>query len=159
MKVTIYNTLLNENFYPVMFKEKAVNYKAINLNAPEKIVNMMNDVFKSNMQSEEYLYELCFTTKMHLIGVFEVSHGSINQTMICSREIFQKALLCGAAIVVLVHNHPSKDSTPSRDDFIITRHLEDAGKFIGIPIADHIIIGEDYFSFLEKGFIKKEEET
>lgn len=157
MRVTIYNTLLNDNYYPAMFKESAVNYKAVNLNTPEIIVKMMNDIFKSNMRSEEYLYELCFTTRMNLIGVFEVSHGSISQTMICEREISQKALLCGAASIVLVHNHPSKDSAPSRDDIIITEHLEDAGKLIGIPIVDHIIIGKDFFSFLKEGIIKKEE--
>ena len=157
MRVTIYNTLLNDNYYLGSIKVNRFIIHCTFLKHRWIIVKMMNDIFKSNMRSEEYLYELCFTTRMNLIGVFEVSHGSISQTMICEREIFQKALLCGAASIVLVHNHPSKDSAPSRDDIIITEHLEDAGKLIGIPIVDHIIIGKDFFSFLKEGIIKKEE--
>lgn len=97
MRVTTYKTLINENFFPVMFKEGAVNYKTDNLYTPKSIVQMMNDIFKMNIQSEEYLYELCFTSKMRLIGVFEIAHGTIDHIQISPREIFQKALMCGAA--------------------------------------------------------------
>ena len=153
MRVTTYKTLINENFFPVMFKEGAVNYKTDNLYSPKSIVQMMNDIFKMNIQSEEYLYELCFTSKMRLIGVFEIAHGTIDHIQISPREIFQKALMCGAARVVLVHNHPSGDPVASKADICTAERLNDAGELIGVPIADHIIIGKEFISFHEKGLL------
>lgn len=153
MRVINYKTLLDENYFPVMFKEKAVNYKTDNLYTAKSIALMMNDIFKMDVQSEEYLYELCFTTKMKLLGVFEIAHGAINNVQISPREIFQKALLCGASVVVLAHNHPSGDSAPSKDDILTAERINDAGELIGIPVVDHIIVGKDYLSFHEKGLL------
>lgn len=153
MRVVNYGTMLDENFYPVMYKEKAVNYKTDNLNTPKSIVLMMNEVFKMDKQSEEYLYELCFTIKMKLLGVFEIAHGTINHVEISSREIFQKALLCGAAMVVLIHNHPSGDASPSREDLFMAERMNDAGELIGVPVADHLIVGKDFFSLHEKSLL------
>lgn len=153
MRVVNYGTLLDENYFPVMFKEKAVNYKADNLYTAKSIVLMMNDIFKMDVRSEEYLYELCFTAKMKLLGVFEIAHGTINHIQISPREIFQKALLCGATVVVLIHNHPSGDSSPSKDDILTAEQVNDAGELIGVSVVDHIIVGKDYLSFREKGLL------
>lgn len=147
MRVTTYKTLLDENLFPVMVKEGAVNYGQVNFSIPCEIVRMMNDIFRMDVQSEEYMYELCFTTKMKLIGIFEIAHGTVNLAPVNPREIFQKALICGAMEVVFLHNHPSGDPTPSRDDITVTRRICDAGRIMGIHITDHIIVGrEDYCS-------------
>lgn len=155
MRITKYSVLLDENMFPGLFKENAVNYDEREFKDPENIVKMMNDVFWMEKRTEEFLYELCFTTRMQLIGVFEVSHGGVNYTVSNPREIFQRALLCGAARIVLVHNHPSGGTEPSTEDRNMTKHMIEAGELIGIPVVDSIIIGKSgrYLSFKEKALL------
>lgn len=100
MRIIKYTSLLDDNRYPQLFMEKAVNYADFSFKHPESIVKMMNDVFQMDRQTEECFYELCFSTDMKLIGVFEVFRGTVNNTLANPREVFQKALLCGASLVV-----------------------------------------------------------
>lgn len=74
------------------------------------------------------------------------SEGSIDQSAIYTREVLRRAMDVGAAAVILVHNHPSGDSAPSRQDILMTREIADAGKKLGIMVHDHVIIGKDGFS-------------
>jgi DNA repair protein RadC len=74
------------------------------------------------------------------------SEGSIDQSAIYTREVLRRAMDVGAAAVILVHNHPSGDSAPSRQDILMTREIADAGKKLGIVVHDHVIIGKDGFS-------------
>ena len=90
-------------------------------------------------------------TKNKVIGVFEISHGNVNSSIVGTREIFQKALLANAVSIILMHNHPSGDPSPSREDIEVTRRIVEAGKIIGIQVLDHIIIGDRYSSLKEKG--------
>ncbi len=96
---------------------------------------------------------LALNTRHRLIAYHEVSRGGINATMAGAREIFQAALLSNAVAVVVGHNHPSGDPTPSADDCLLTRQVVEAGKLMGIDLLDHIVVGEDgrYYSFLESG--------
>ena len=131
-----------------MIKEKSVNYQYDgNFNNPQSIYNMLCDVFQHNRQTEEYLYLLCFNTKGRLLGVFEVSHGTVNASLCNTREIFQKALLCNASNIVLAHNHPSGDTTPSKDDIAVYRKVKEAANIMGIGYIDNLIIGDSYYSF------------
>ncbi len=83
-----------------------------------------------------------------------VSEGSIDQAAIYTREVIKRALALGSAAIILVHNHPSGDSTPSRQDIAITRDICAAGRTLGISVHDHIIIGRDgHTSFRSKGLI------
>ena len=82
-----------------------------------------------------------------------VSIGSLNQSIVHPREVFKTALLSSAAAIILIHNHPSGDTTPSREDMEITKRLKEAGDILGIKVLDHIIIGEDYYSFTEHRLI------
>ncbi|MFH1368617.1 MAG: DNA repair protein RadC [Elusimicrobiota bacterium] len=83
-----------------------------------------------------------------------ISVGTLNASLVHPREVFEPAIRSVAAGVILVHNHPSGDCTPSEDDIEITRRLSDAGKIIGIEVVDHIIVGgEGYISFKEKGLL------
>lgn len=149
MRITKYKTMLEENGYPELFREKSVNYGEWEYKNPESIVYMMNDVFRLDRQSEEYFYEICFSSKMKLIGVFEISHGTIDCTHASPREVFQKALICGASRIVLIHNHPSGYVEPSDCDYSLKDNMEKAGKLMGIPVVDNIIVGKSgiYFSF------------
>jgi DNA repair protein RadC len=74
------------------------------------------------------------------------SEGTINQSAIYTREVMRRAMDVGAASVILVHNHPSGDSAPSRQDIVMTRDIADAGKKLGIAVLDHVIVGKDGFT-------------
>ena len=90
-------------------------------------------------------FELCFD---------RVSIGSLNQAIVHSREVFKTACLSNAAAVLLVHNHPTGDPTPSQEDIAITRRLKESGEILGIKVLDHIIVGDDEFlSFVERGLL------
>jgi len=155
MRITMYKTMKDENMSLSLVKENAVNYPIQNakMTNPQQPADLMRAVFQADKQTEEYLHMLCFDTAMHLIGVFEISHGTVNASLVNPREIFQKALLCNAVNLILVHNHPSGDVTPSKQDMDITKQVKDAGSLLGVPMLDHIIVGDGYFSFHERGVL------
>ena len=87
-------------------------------------------------------------------GVVEVSVGTLNASLVHPREVFRAAIIQNAAAVILGHNHPSNDCTPSKEDHSVTERLRDAGKLIGINVLDHVIVTEDsYYSYSEAGRI------
>ena len=97
---------------------------------------------------------LCLTTKHRVIAFHEVGRGTLDSVMVNPREVFTAALLAHAAAIVACHNHPSGDPTPSPDDLDITRRLASAGDVLGVPMLDHIIIGDGrYYSFKEAGHL------
>lgn len=98
--------------------------------------------------------------KLHLIGVEEVSQGLLDQALVHAREVFAPAIARRAYAVVLVHNHPSGDPTPSEADIRITRALRESSKVLDVPLLDHVIIGapsvaypEGWFSFKAAGYL------
>lgn len=152
MRITTYKTELNADNLNTLVKEKSCNCTGVKtLNNPSLIAEMFNVVFRLNRQTEEYLYMLALTTKGKPLGVFEVSHGIVDATICNPREIFIKALLCGASGIVIIHNHPRGDTTPSKQDIESYNRLKEAGKLIGINVLDSIIVGESYYSFAENG--------
>lgn len=106
----------------------------------------------THMPAEEHMYMIAMDTRNVPIGIFEVSHGNANTAPMNTRGIFIRALLCGAVYIVLVHNHPSGDPSPSGEDLAVTSKMVQAGEMIGIRILDHVIIGKfrHYKSLLEK---------
>jgi DNA repair protein RadC len=80
--------------------------------------------------------------------------GTVNASMISPREIFLEALSSRAVQIILLHNHPSGDASPSREDLQVTKRIREAGELVGITLTDHIIIGEHtYVSFREKNYL------
>lgn len=150
MRITVYKTELNDDLHTELIKERAYNYSTGNLSNPDAIVNLMNDVFHMNKLSEEYLYMIALNTKCHPIGFFEVSHGASNYSVCNPREIFNRLLLCGANSFVLLHNHPSGDSTPSKENITTFKKIKQCSDLMGISFLDNIIIGKDFCSFREK---------
>lgn len=154
MRVTTYKTRLTVDGRAVLEKEKSVNCPEVDrrMTSPESIAGFGRRYLRLHEETEEYLYMLCFNTKLMLIGVFEVSHGNVNSSVVGVREIMQKALLANAVSIILMHNHPSGDPTPSREDINVTRRLVDAGRIVGVDVLDHLIIGRDrYCSLKERG--------
>lgn len=91
---------------------------------------------------------LYLNTKNMLIRDEVAGEGSIDQAPIYTREIIRRSIDLGAAAIILVHNHPSGDSSPSRQDITMTREIIEAGKRLGISVHDHVIIGKDGFTSL-----------
>ncbi|MES2709355.1 MAG: JAB domain-containing protein [Verrucomicrobiota bacterium] len=95
---------------------------------------------------------ILLNSRMRMRGHHIVSVGSLNQAMAEPREVFRLAVMAAAHSVILMHNHPSGEPDPSGADCRITRNLRDAGSILGIPLVDHIIVGQgNYFSFAEHG--------
>ena len=136
-------------------KEKEANYDWADkkINSPEKVAEVAINVLGLHEQAEESFYIFTLDTKNKINGIFEVSRGSLNSTIVHPREVFKRALLQNASSIMLVHNHPSGDPTPSREDLEITNRLIEAGNLLGIKVLDHIIIGDNessYISFKQK---------
>lgn len=155
MRVVKYKTRLTEDKKAVLEKEYAVNYPELDrkMNSPEKVARLARDFLHIHEEAEEYLYMLCMNVKLELTSIFELSHGTVNSSVVGVRELFQKALLANAVNIILIHNHPSGDPTPSREDVNITKRVRDAGQIIGVDILDHIIVGNTYCSLKEKGYL------
>jgi DNA repair protein RadC len=90
----------------------------------------------------EMFVVLGLTAKNRLIGICAVSVGSLNSTIVHPREVFKPAILMNACHIMVAHNHPSGDPTPSPEDKLVTRRLVDAGLIVGIEVVDHLIIGD-----------------
>lgn len=102
----------------------------------------------------ERFIALALSTKNHVIAVLPVSSGNLNSSIVHPRELFQRVILSNAASIILCHNHPSGDPTPSPEDIALTRRLIEAGLLLDLPIIDHVILGYGkYVSFKERGLI------
>ena len=105
-------------------------------------------------KSQEELILLMLNGRNRRIGELVISRGTVNGSMISPREIFVEALRYQAVYIVLLHNHPSGDPTPSEEDLLFTRRVEEVGEMVGIPLLDHIIIGDCcYISLHERGIV------
>lgn len=102
---------------------------------------------------KELFITLLLDGKNRIVRRVEISVGSLNQSIVHPREVFKTACLSSAAAILLIHNHPTGDPAPSREDMEITRRLKEAGDLLGIKILDHIIIGDSYLSFVEQGLL------
>ena len=102
----------------------------------------------------ECVFALLVDIKCKLIKEIMISTGSVNSSVLSTRDVFISALRHKASFVILIHNHPSGDPNPSDNDIAITRKVKKAGDFLDIPLLDHIIIGDmNYFSFKNLGYI------
>ncbi len=105
-------------------------------------------------RDRERFLALCLNTRNELVREVVVSMGSLNASIVHPREVYKPALSCSAAAIVIAHNHPSGDPSPSREDHEVTRALSEAGHLLDIPLHDHVIIGADsYYSFRDGGLL------
>ncbi len=114
------------------------------------VYNYFHDLLKDEKQ--EHFYALYLDNKKKVISKKLLYVGTINGSVAHPREIFKMAYLVSASFIICVHNHPSGDPTPSKEDSIFTSNLIEIGKLNNIPILDHIVIGNNsYYSFFEEG--------
>ena len=112
---------------------------------------LMNDM---RFLTQEHFVCLYLNTKNQIIHKQTIFIGSLNASIVHPREVYKEAVRRSAASVICVHNHPSGDPTPSREDIEVTKRLSESGKIVGIELLDHLIIGENkYVSLKEKGYV------
>ena len=96
----------------------------------------------------EHFFIMALDSRSRLIGIKEISNGSLNSTVVHPREVFTEAIALHPAAVIFVHNHPSGDPEPSDDDIALTKRLVNAGQVMGIPVHDHVIVTDKAFASL-----------
>ena len=123
------------------------------ITSPKQLIDMFSVEFET--LSVEVFKIICLDTKKHITYVKNLSIGIANATTITAREVFKEAILRHAVSVIVMHNHPSKNSMPSDNDIILTRKLAEAGRCLDIDLTDHIIYGsvENHYSFRENNTI------
>lgn len=119
---------------------------------PSKVASFYMEELRHKEQ--ENLKLLILNTKNVLIREVDISRGTVNASLITPRELFIEALRYRGVGIILLHNHPSGDPAPSREDCALTARVQEAGKIMGIPLLDHIVIGDNsYVSFKERGIL------
>lgn len=120
---------------------------------PRKMADIIRYTYHVERLPEEHVYLMAFDIKLHLIGLFELSHGSSRESVVSPPQIMQRLFLCGASAFCIAHNHPSGDVTPSETDDRLTKRIAQVAKICGIDFCDHIIIAgahkNVYYSYRE----------
>jgi len=118
--------------------------------------SVIADYFRESMRhmEQEHLKLLIVNTRNVLLKEVDISKGTANASLATPRELFIEALRYRGSAIILLHNHPSGDATPSVEDCYFTKRVQEAGKIVGIPLLDHIIIGDtSYVSLKERGIL------
>lgn len=141
----------NKDYVPLvrltMVKEKELPYGVKRINEPELVAELAGQILKD--ADREYLLVISVDARSKPLAVEIVSIGTVNVSLAEPREIFKHSILNNAAGIILVHNHPSGDCEPSREDRRLTKRIEKCGELLGIEMYDHVIIGDGYYSFRE----------
>ena len=143
------------NFYTLkMIKEDSVPYEAPVIKSPAEVYRAATQLLALHEEPEEHFCIFCLNTKNKIVGVHTISIGSLSATIVHPREVFKAALLNNASAIILIHNHPSGDPEPSRQDIETTRRLVEAGEILGIDVLDHVVVGDGkYISLKELGMM------
>lgn len=151
MRITTYKSYINQDFHNYLVKESSTNYSKLDrLDTPLKVCEVMREVFHIHKCAEEQVFMISLNTKNVPTAFFQISKGSVSTALVSTRELFIQALLSSAVRIIICHNHPSQDVSPSKEDSILTQKIQDAGRLLDISLTDHLIIGDEhYYSFSE----------
>ncbi len=120
----------------------------LKFDAPETVADYYMEEMRH--QEKEKILLLLLDNRLQLIEEYMISLGTVNASLLSTRDVFVKALTCRASSFMLLHNHPSGDPAPSRNDIQITQKMKEAGELMDIPLVDHIILGDGSFISLKK---------
>ena len=118
------------------------------INCPQDVHNLLGP--EMSALAQEQLRVLLLNTRNHVLGQRVIYQGNVNSSVIRPAEVFRPAVIGSAPSIIISHNHPSKDPTPSPEDVSITRELVQAGKLLGIDLLDHVVIGGDRWVSLKE---------
>ena len=137
-----------------LVKDRSVKYPAETANNAEAVKGIVCKLFRADRLPSESIWMLCTNTKLGAVAAFEVGAGGTGSCVVDVASIARNALLTGAAGVVLAHNHPSGDVSPSGEDIDATKRVGKALKMLDIRLLDHVIIGASgLYSFAESGLL------
>ncbi|WP_051590458.1 RadC family protein [Exiguobacterium antarcticum] len=135
-----------------LVREKTILYKDRRISSPQTAYNLFTEILGD--VDREHFIVMCLDIKNQPTCIQTVHIGSLNASIVHPREVLKSALLSNSASIIVAHNHPSDDCTPSPEDISVTKRLKEAGEIIGIELMDHLILGTDSFiSLKEKGYI------
>lgn len=135
-----------------LVREAPVTEAVQQIRGPDDVQRLLTA--RASVELCEVFYVVALDTTSRVLGVCELTRGILNASLVHPREVFRLALALGAAGIIVAHNHPSGDPTPSADDRAVTRMLVDAGRILDVPVYDHIVLaGARYMSFAEAGLI------
>ena len=124
------------------------------INCPQDVHNLLGQ--EMSVLAQEQLRVLLLDTRNHVLGQRIVYQGNVNSSVVRPAEVFRPAVIESAPSIIISHNHPSGDPTPSPEDVNITRELVQAGKLLGIDLMDHVVIGGNRFvSLRERGLMSR----
>lgn len=123
------------------------------ITCPEDVYDYASPIIEG--KDKEHFAVILMNIKNHILSMPIISIGGLAVSVVDAREVFKESVKNNAASIIMVHNHPSGDPTPSKEDILITRRMIEAGKIMDIPVLDHVIIGNNrYTSLKETGHIK-----
>ena len=120
-----------------------INKDAKLCDEPKKVVELLQKAFDACNLIEEHVWLVCLDNALKVVGLFEIAHGTFNGAMVTPTNIYRRALFTNATKVIIAHNHTSGSVAPSSIDEAMTKSVVQAGKIIGIPLKDHIVIGKN----------------
>lgn len=132
-----------------LVKDKSIDYNIRPVRRPLNVVKLVNELIGE--ADREYIIVLNLNSKLEPNSIQICGIGSLSEAIIHPREIFKSAILSNSSSILMAHSHPSGYVEPSKEDILITRRIRSAGELLGIPLLDHIIVGQeqDFFSFAE----------
>ncbi len=150
-------TAIRSAFLLAQRLSQETNKEAPMLDTPERVADVLRE--PNRLYTVEHMQVVCVNTRRRLIAVENVAQGLVDQVLVHAREVFAIAIAKRASAIILAHNHPSGDPTPSEADIRVTRDLIRAGQLLKIEVLDHIILGQrtterprDYCSLRELGY-------
>ena len=150
MKAKKYSSYIRE----ITTQYKTLNTEKIHISYPSAVVEFLQK--KISSENKEHFSILGVNNKNQIVMYYNVSIGTVTESIVHPREVFSAAILSGCSGIIITHNHPSGNPTPSREDIATTKRIYDAGKIIGIQVLDHIIVAfdtADYYSMKENGYL------
>lgn len=140
------------NFVRLVREPGTASRPAVKIRGPADVHRLM--IERVRQLDQEAFFVVALDAQSQVRAVHEATRGTLNSSLVHPREVFRAAILAGAAGIVIAHNHPSGDPTPSADDRSVTRMLVDAGRVLDVPVYDHVIVaGDRYVSFAEAGLL------
>lgn len=136
------------------YKTKIKASERIQITSSETAYNVLKPYFSEEMEYKELFYVIYLNRANKVLGVHKISEGGCSGTVTDGKIIFQGALLANAQAIILSHNHPSGNTKPSKQDIEFTKKLAEFGKYIELPVLDHVILAEEsFYSFADNGQI------
>ena len=136
---------------PALHEEKVYFQQEVEYSSPKTIYDLSVRELRLDKKAEEYVYIFCMNTKGGINGISMIAKGTINSSIFSPRDIAVRMLLLGSVSLIVVHNHPSGDPTPSEIDDSTTTRIKKIADLLGINFLDHIIIGNGiYYSYRER---------